>query len=102
VVKAVLFFADEGDTAFETFNISTRDSLNVNQIANIAIEVLGLKSSSVKITYTGGDRGWKADVPIVKLDPSKIEATGWAPNFTSKRAMFDAIESMRSEISSNG
>jgi UDP-glucose 4-epimerase len=99
VVKAVLSFSVESSTAFDTFNISTRDSLNVNQIAEIAMEVLGLKSSTVEITYTGGDRGWKADVPIVKLDPTKIEATGWFPNFTSKSAMFDAIESMRSEIS---
>jgi UDP-glucose 4-epimerase len=98
VVKAVLSFSVESTTAFDTYNISTRDSLNVNQIAHIAMEVLGLKSSKVKITYTGGDRGWKADVPIVKLDPTKIEATGWFPNFTSKSAMFDAIESMRSEI----
>jgi UDP-glucose 4-epimerase len=99
VVKAVSSFAVESTTAFETYNISTRDSLNVNQIANIAMEVLGLKSSSVKITYTGGDRGWKADVPIVKLDPSKIEATGWAPNFTSQSAMYDAIKAMRNELS---
>lgn len=99
VVRAVLLFADSKSPTFDVFNISTRDSLNVNQIASIVFDVLGLDSTTVQINYTGGDRGWKADVPIVKLDPSKIEATGWAPNFTSYNAMYDAIASMKKEIS---
>jgi UDP-glucose 4-epimerase len=99
VVRAVLSFADSKSPTFDFFNISTRDSLNVNQIASIVFDVLGLDSSTVQVNYTGGDRGWKADVPIVKLDPSKIEATGWAPNFTSYSAMYDAIASMKKEIS---
>jgi UDP-glucose 4-epimerase len=99
VVRAVLSFADSKSPTFDFFNISTRDSLNVNQIASIVFDVLGLNPSTVQVNYTGGDRGWKADVPIVKLDPSKIEATGWAPNFTSYSAMCDAIASMKKEIS---
>lgn len=99
VIKAVLSFTDSKSRAFDFLNISTRDSLNVNQIASIVFEVLGIKPSDVKVSYTGGDRGWKADVPVVKLDPSKIEATGWAPKFTSLTAMYDAISSMKREIS---
>jgi UDP-glucose 4-epimerase len=98
VVKAVLSFADLKSATFDFFNISTRDSLNVNQIASIVFDVLGLEASAVRLKYTGGDRGWKADVPIVKLDPSKIEATGWTPNYTSYSAMYDAISSMKKEI----
>jgi UDP-glucose 4-epimerase len=98
VVKAVLSFADSKSPIFDFFNISTRDSLNVNQIANIVFDVLGLDVSADEVKYTGGDRGWKADVPIVRLDPSKIEATGWTPNYTSYSAMYDAISSMKKEI----
>jgi len=99
VVRAVLMFEATNSPSFDVYNISTRDSLNVNQIANIAFEVLGIKEADVRITYTGGDRGWKADVPIVKLDASKMEASGWAPKFTSHNAMYDAISAMRREIS---
>ena len=99
VVKAVLSFTDSKSLEFDFYNISTRDSLNVNQIASIVFDVLGLAESEVDINYTGGNRGWKADVPVVKLDPSKIEATGWAPKFTSHSAMYDAILSMKREIS---
>ena len=99
VVNAVLSFSDEIGTAFDIYNISTRDSLTVNQIADIALEVSGLNRSNIEIKYTGGDRGWKADVPVVKLDPSKIEATGWHPQFTSQSAMYDAMNAMKLEIS---
>ena len=99
VVKAVISFANVRKPAFDVYNVSTRDSLDVNDIADIVLEVLGLQRSNVNIDYTGGDRGWKADVPVVRLDPSKIEATGWAPNFTSRTAMYDAITAMKSEIS---
>jgi UDP-glucose 4-epimerase len=99
VVRAVLSFTDHKEPAFDVFNISTRDSLSVNDIADIVFEILGLQSSNVEVNYTGGDRGWKADVPVVRLDPSKIEETGWTPNFTSRSAMYDAITSMKREIS---
>jgi len=98
VVRAVLSFANTDETAFDVYNISTRDSLSVNQIASIALEVLNVDVSDVQINYTGGPRGWKADVPIVKLDPSKIENTGWRPKFTSQSAMHDSILAMMQEI----
>ncbi len=28
--------------------------------------------------YTGGDRGWKGDVPVVRIATGKIRALGWA------------------------
>jgi UDP-glucose 4-epimerase len=98
VVSAVLSFTNIDETAFDVYNISTRDSLSVNQIASIALEVLDIDVSDIQINYTGGARGWKADVPIVKLDPSKIENAGWRPKFTSQSAMHDSILAMMQEI----
>ena len=37
----------------------------------------GLKPGSVKFTYTGGDRGWKGDVPIIRLATERIRGIGW-------------------------
>lgn len=100
VVAAVLRFASKQNASFDVYNISNRDSLTVNQIADIVFGVLGLQKEEVKISYTGGDRGWKADVPIVKLDPSKIESTGWRANYTSKESMSAAILAMNQELNS--
>jgi UDP-glucose 4-epimerase len=98
VVKAVVHFAEQKQVSFETFNISTRDSLTVNEIADIAFSVMGLDKTKIELNYTGGDRGWKADVPVVKLDPSKIEKTGWKPKFTSREAMHDSLSVMAKEL----
>jgi UDP-glucose 4-epimerase len=44
---------------------------------------------SPRIEYTGGDRGWIGDNPVIQLDTSKINATGWQP----KRNIQESIES---------
>ena len=87
VVDAVMRFEAQDDKAFDVYNISNRDSITVNQIAEIVFELLGIDKESVDVTYSGGDRGWKADVPIVRLDPTKIEKMGWSPKFGSRSAM---------------
>ena len=94
VVDAVMRFEAQDDKAFDVYNISNRDSITVNQIAEIVFELLGIDKESVDVTYSGGDRGWKADVPIVRLDPTKIEKMGWSPKFGSRSAMFDAVSAM--------
>lgn len=98
VVSAVLQFEGSNISGFDVFNISNRDSITVNEIAEIVFEVLGIDKEQVVINYTGGDRGWKADVPIVRLDPTKIELTGWRPIFGSRDAMKDAITKMHVEL----
>ena len=81
----------------DVFNISTDDSINVDEIATMAIEAAGLNQRSVKLKYTGGDRGWKADVPIVRLSSNKLNSLGWKANFTSREAMKSALTAMYEE-----
>jgi UDP-glucose 4-epimerase len=98
VVRAVLLAENEVKQGFEVFNISTQDQISVNEIASIAERILSIDSNSVKHTFTGGDRGWKADVPIVKLSAEKIINLGWSPRFNSEQAVFASLESMANEI----
>ena len=51
-------------------------------------------AAEVKFEYTGGDRGWKGDVPLVRFDTAKLRARGWSNRLTSRDAMCDAIDSM--------
>ena len=67
---------------------------NRRQIAEIAITEYGLDPSKVRYEYTGGDRGWKGDVPVVRFDVSKIKALGWRAKRTSIQAVRDAIQAM--------
>jgi UDP-glucose 4-epimerase len=92
VVDALLLLHDRGWNGFEVFNVSTADYVTVQQIAEL---VAGrLKLSGVSYTYTGGQRGWKGDVPVVRFDSSKLRALGWSNKRTSVEALLDSIDSM--------
>jgi UDP-glucose 4-epimerase len=52
----------------------------------------------VKYEFTGGDRGWKGDVPIVRFDCSKIKALGWRARRTSAEAVTGAMKAMLEEL----
>ena len=69
----------------ETYNVSTESSISVMQIADIVCEKLGLKN--VKYSFTGGNIGWKGDVPSFKYDISKIKKTGWMYQHSSTDAI---------------
>ena len=94
VVNAVLHVAQTGTEKFKSFNVATLDYITVNEIADIAIEVLGLTKSKVEITHTGGDRGWKGDVPIVRLNTGRIRQTGWSNQRTCAEAIRDSLSQL--------
>lgn len=72
---------------FEAFNIGSEDAISVKEIADIVVEVLGLKG--VKYRFTGGidGRGWPGDVKYMHLDISKLKSLGWTPRYTSREAV---------------
>jgi UDP-glucose 4-epimerase len=93
-VEGVLLASDEEKSNFEIFNLSTPDFVDVDEIALMVINELQIDPQSVKITYSGGDRGWKADVPVVRLDARKIIKLGWNPKFNSREAIRESIRGM--------
>jgi UDP-glucose 4-epimerase len=46
---------------------------------------MGLKN--VKFKFTGGERGWKGDAPIVRFSIKKMKKIGWQPRYTSDEAV---------------
>jgi UDP-glucose 4-epimerase len=94
VVRAVLLAEDAIEGGYDVFNVSTSDQVSVNEIAKIAEEILSLDQSKIRHSYTGGDRGWKADVPVVKLSSEKISGLGWHPKYNSREAIYASLNSM--------
>jgi UDP-glucose 4-epimerase len=87
----------EGDP-FDVFNVATGDYVTVAEIADLAVASLGLPAGSVRYRYSGGDRGWKGDVPIVRLGTARIRALGWQCKRSTRDAMRLALASMVDEI----
>lgn len=94
LVNAIVKLTEQFEPGLDVFNISVMsEGTSVTHIAEIVVDVLGL--SDVEFKYTGGDRGWKGDVPRFKYDISKVLATGWKPEYTSDEAVRKAAQSLR-------
>lgn len=98
VLEAMSVSATHCDKQFDVFNVATDDYITVKEIAEIAVTETGCDPSRVSYDFTGGDRGWKGDVPVVRFNAEKIKSFGWQAKRTSKEAMRDAIRAMRKEI----
>lgn len=92
VVNAMLFVYTHAFDRVNVYNIATDDTIDVTMIAKIVIQEMGLKA--VKLRYTGGDRGWKGDVPKVRFNLNKIHRLGWKPLYNSKEAVRKSIQEM--------
>jgi UDP-glucose 4-epimerase len=98
-VLAAIRVADERTTkSYDVFNVATDDYITVREIADLAVALCGIPPGGTIYEFTGGDRGWKGDVPIVRFDCSKIKALGWAAQRTSAEAMNDAMKAMLEEL----
>jgi UDP-glucose 4-epimerase len=102
VVGAVLGVADRLGGApsgtFETYNVATGDYITVTEIAELALEVLGVDPTTVTLDYMGGSRGWRGDVPVVRLDVSRIEATGWRCGRSTSDALRSSMGAMVPDV----
>ena len=100
VLEAIFLVATKSVKSYDVFNVATDDYITVREIADLAVKIAGLEPGEVRYDFTGGDRGWKGDVPVVRFDCSKIKALGWINRRSSAEALTDAMNAMRKEIES--
>jgi len=94
VVEAVLHAARLATEEFAVFNVATGDYVTVTEIAELAMDVIGLPAGSTRFDYTGGDRGWKGDVPFVRINTDRIRALGWKNERTGPQALRASMASL--------
>jgi UDP-glucose 4-epimerase len=73
-IGAMLIARNKQKEIFDVFNVGSKEMLQVNKIARIVCNHLGLNP---KFRYTGGKRGWSGDVTKMLLETKKIEKLGW-------------------------
>jgi UDP-glucose 4-epimerase len=95
-IEAMLMLPSQKESHFECFNIGTGDYITVQEIAGIVVEEMSL--NEVKFEYTGGYRGWKGDVPVVRLALQKAFDLGWRPTMNSKEAIHCSVQAMLGEL----
>lgn len=98
VLNAIRLTDQRTTARFDVFNVATDDYITVKEIADLAVEVSGLSPGETKYEFTGGDRGWKGDVPVVRFNCAKIKGLGWRARRTSAEAVTDAMKAMLGEL----
>jgi UDP-glucose 4-epimerase len=97
VVDAVLTAHREASGAYEAYNVATGDYVTVTEIADLAAETVGIDPADVRYEYTGGARGWRGDVPVVRLNTDRIRALGWKNQRSSREALHDSMLALLEE-----
>lgn len=80
-------------------NLAVDDQTSVREITDWTIEAMGIDGSNIDVQYGTTPRGWRGDVPYVKLDTRRMTALGWRPALSSneavRRAIRDTVEQFR-------
>jgi UDP-glucose 4-epimerase len=98
ILEAVFTAHERSTVRYDVFNVATDDYITVKEIADLAVQVSGLTGGHTRYDFTGGDRGWKGDVPVVRFDCARIKSLGWKCRRTSAEAVRDAMIAMREEV----
>ncbi|MBI4174890.1 MAG: SDR family NAD(P)-dependent oxidoreductase [Candidatus Aenigmarchaeota archaeon] len=93
-VAGMMFAVEKSSSDINIFNLSTADAINVDRIAQIVVEEMGL--AGVKIVHTGTSGGWPGDITDFLLDTGKLKKLGWATRHSSEEAVRIAARRMLS------
>jgi UDP-glucose 4-epimerase len=73
----------------ETYNLGTDEYVQVNDSIRFLCAALGLKP---QLEYSGGNKGWVGDNPVIFLDTKKIRATGWKTTLTIEQSIIRTLQ----------
>ena len=77
---------DKGEMT--ALNVGSKDAIDVITLADQVCKAI--KLNDVEYSFTGGvdgGRGWKGDVKFMRLDIKELMKHGWAPQYTSRKAI---------------
>ncbi len=97
VIEGIFFAINNSNETVNIFNIATEDYITVNDIAKIVANEMSLKN--VRFEHSGGKRGWKGDVPVVRFDLAKMHKLGWKAKNSSREAIVKSVKALLEEMS---
>jgi UDP-glucose 4-epimerase len=94
-VDAIQYVVEHADDDLNVYNLGTRTTTSVTDIADIVADELGVDPD---YAYTGGDRGWTGDVPKMRLAIERLVDLGWEPSIESDEAVRRSARELIDEI----
>ena len=71
------------------YNLGHDDFMPVTTLASIVIDEMGLED--VEFVFTGGERGWVGDSPVVHLETNRLKELGWQPQVEIEQSIRDTV-----------
>lgn len=97
-IDAIFIAIERAEGKLNIFNLGTDEYCEVNDSIAWICGHLGLHPT---ITYSGGERGWIGDSPLILLDCSRIRGLGWRPRLTIKQAVLATIQYVSANVAHN-
>lgn len=92
LIDAMKFVVAQAKQRRNVFNIGPNGK--GTSVAFMAERVIARMAPGTRIAYTGGDRGWKGDVPRFRYSIERLNQLGWKPLLSSDEAVIRAIDEM--------
>jgi len=91
-IDAIFVALERADARVNIFNLGTDESCQVKDSLSWICEALGVNPER---NYTGGERGWIGDSPLIHLDCARIRALGWQPQLTIREGVLRTVQYLR-------
>jgi len=97
-VDAILHSIESAQEEVNIFNIGSDDTTEVNRIAELVLDEMGLEDVEIVYVNELDGRGWVGDVRYMLLSCEKLRRLGWVPNHTSEESVRCAIRDRLREV----
>ena len=96
-VKGVINISELHEQNSSVFNLGHFQTMNVKNLADIVCDEMNL--NKVEYHFTGGERGWVGDSPLVHLDTQKANKYGWEAEISIEDSIRTTVRYLLSEDS---
>src|SRR5258706_14060256 len=91
-VDAILLAIERATGRLNIFNLGTDETCEVNDSIRWICEFMGINP---EVIYSGGERGWIGDSPLISLDCTRIRRLGWRPRLTIPEAITKTLDFLK-------
>ena len=96
-IDGVINISKENKLNTSVFNLGHFQTMKVKDLADIVCDEM--KLNNVKYEFTGGERGWVGDSPLVHLSTKKANEYGWRPKISIEDGIRRTVRYLLSEES---
>lgn len=87
-IDAMLVAVQRANQRVNIFNLGVDETCAVDDSIRWICEELRVQP---RIEYSGGDRGWVGDSPLIHLDTRRIQNLGWSPRLGIREGILETV-----------